>query len=126
MSQRESIRKCYDYLCVPMASSLLVSPLKLSDSHWILCRTVLTYKDIIKDIPYIPLYMTGFFSDFLNHHLGRNNYTNILLQQANTSLIYKKKHPESIKIDPFRRWSQVQPETSCDQDKNWKSNIDNN
>jgi len=60
-----------------------VSPLNVSDSHWIFChiisRCVLQNKANVKDTPYMPLLFDGLlFSDLLNHYQGRNNYTNSL------------------------------------------------
>ncbi|KAG4096166.1 hypothetical protein H8356DRAFT_1356922 [Neocallimastix lanati (nom. inval.)] len=64
-----------------------VSTLNISDAHWILFHTVSVIDANIKGIPYALLYRTGFFyRDFLNHHRGRNNYTNPLINQQLYSL----------------------------------------
>jgi len=72
----------------------------------------------MKGILYALLYTMGFlFSDLLNHHRGRNNYTNpitlctsnyIALQQkylswrAKTNFILREKYPERMKTTPYK------------------------
>ncbi|KAG4090112.1 hypothetical protein H8356DRAFT_1364291 [Neocallimastix lanati (nom. inval.)] len=51
-----------------------VSPLNISDSHWILCHTV-------SHSLYDALYDGLLFNDFLNHHQGQRNYINPLTDQ---------------------------------------------